>query len=154
MAKNPDMPKLEAMAPTDLESHDIPDKYWDHITGRDKYFKPEINRDYDIVAIRWKPISMPGRRANETKEGLQLQVIKIDGVEITEVEKLWTITSSRTLRELEPIMRAARAKRRTFIHIQFRKSLGKAQKDTDAIFTAKNLDNEIADLIPADDDED
>jgi len=117
---------------------------WEKASGRDKYFKPQNNKDHDIVARNWKPYEQSGN------SGIVMEVIKVDGVEYADPIKLWTTTSKRTIRELEPIIKAATNQKKDFIHVLFRKSLGKGQKDTDAVFTAKNLDVDIDHLVPDD----
>lgn len=137
----------ETINPNNLDEQQQPNETidWDKATGRDKYFQVAPNKDIDLVANNWRPYSQGGQ------EGIMLDVIRVDGVEYAgEKKKLWTTTSKRTVKELEPIIKAAVAKGKAFIHIVFRKSLGSGQKDTDAVFNAKNLDPELNDLLPKD----
>lgn len=129
--------KEEQVQTTELESNGVTGSIdWEAATGRDAYFKPENNKDHELLCVKWRPYVSSGNT------GIMIDVIKLDGEELSK-PKLWTTTSKRTIRELEPIIKAAEKENKGFIRIVFRKSLGKGQKDTDAVFNAKNLDVDL-----------
>lgn len=116
---------------------------WEHATGRDLYFKPEINRDYDLLAVEWTPVDMPSQDGDGTKPGIQLKLMKIDKDELADKPKTWTITGKRLIRELEPVVTAAEGKGLNYIYVRFRKSLGRGQQATEAVFSVQNLDPKL-----------
>lgn len=122
----------------------LDEAFWDNVTLRDKYFKPENNVDYDLLLRKWRPVVMQGKDSRDgPKKGLSFDVIRINGVECAAEPKNWTTTSARVLREFEPVVKAALKVRKEFLHVKFRKSVPRDGKDTDAVFTVQNLDVDL-----------
>lgn len=131
---------------TPQASSGLTDEFFEHATGRDKYFKPLVNKDQELLLTKWRPVMKTGKNGVEDY-GLEFDVLKVDGVEFTDPIKVWSTSSKRVVRELEPILRAAIKKKKSFIRIVFRKSLPSNRPDTDAVFTARNLDIDLDELL-------
>jgi len=125
----------------------VSDEALERATGRYKYFRPEPNQLYTLLANKW------GGYEQETKNGkqfgLRFEVIKVDNLEFTDEPKIWSTTSVRIAREMEPLIKAVQKKGLKMLHFTFEKILSRGEKDTDAKFRVKNLDPAIdAELEP------
>ena len=119
----------------------LTEKDFERVTGRSEYFSPEVNVDHRLLLTNWRVVE------RFDNIGLEFDVLKVDGEEYGVGEKRWTVTSKRANRELEPIIKAAQRKGKSFIHILFRQSLGRGENVTEAKFVAWNLDDELDELL-------
>jgi len=129
---------------TSSGSGELDDAFFEKATGRDQYFKPEANVDHHLVLTGWKKKEIMGNL------GVQFDVLNVDGKAIEPGEKRWTVTSKRTMKEIEPILKAAMKAKKGNLNITFRKNLGRGEKDTDAKFVAWNKDPDLDQYIEPD----